>query len=566
MVTLLNTNIIDNPLREGLRFQHSADPCVIVIFGVTGDLAHRKLLPALYNLAVERRLPANSAIVGFARRELSDDVFREQARESIEKFSRNKPSQRPALWDTFVKGLFYVQSNFDDPEGFRTLAARLTEVDAERGTLGNRIYYLSTPPEYYTPIVNNLGAAGLANTMPAVVAAAPPDGAGNGSSGNGGNGAASNTVQLNTGYLNTGQLAPLPGTDTSWKRIIVEKPFGRDLASAQQLNRDIGEIFTEEQIYRIDHYLGKETVQNILVFRFANGIWEPIWSRRYIDNVQITVAESLGVEDRASYYDTSGALRDMLQNHMMQLLTLVAMEPPAAFETQAVRDEKAKVLRAIKPFTIQEVAHNTVRGQYGPGAIYGKPVPGYRQEHGVPPTSETETYVAARFFVDNWRWSGVPFYLRHGKRLPKRDTEIAIQFKPAPLSLFQHTAADEMQPNALVLHIQPDEGISITFESKVPGPNIRLRSVDMTFRYGASFGVEVTDAYERLIMDCMMGDSTLFTRRDEVELMWQIATSILDGWSHIPAPTFPNYRAGSWGPASADMLVERDGRTWRRLL
>jgi glucose-6-phosphate 1-dehydrogenase len=427
MVTLLNTNVIDNPLREGLRFQRSADPCVIVIFGVTGDLAHRKLLPALYNLAVERRLPANSAIVGFSRRELSDEVFRDQARESIEKFSRNKPSQRPALWETFVNGLYYVQSNFDDPEGYRKLAAKLPEIDAERGTLGNRIYYLSTPPEFYTPIVNNLGTAGLANTMPAIVTATAPDGATDGGSGNGTGGNGATTTA--TGHLNTSQLAPLPGTDTSWKRIIVEKPFGRDLASAQQLNRDIGEVFTEEQIYRIDHYLGKETVQNILVFRFANGIWEPIWSRRYIDNVQITVAESLGVEDRASYYDTSGALRDMLQNHMMQLLTLVAMEPPAAFETQSVRDEKAKVLRAIKPFTIQEVAHNTVRGQYGPGAIYGKPVPGYRQEHGVPPSSETETYVAARFFVDNWRWSGVPFYLRHGKRLPKRDTEIAIQFK-----------------------------------------------------------------------------------------------------------------------------------------
>ena len=587
MVTLLNTNVIDNPLREGMRLQRTPDPSVIVIFGVTGDLAHRKLLPALYNLMVERRLPANSAIVGFARRELSDDVLREQARESIEKYSRNKPSQRPSLWEAFASGLHYVQSNFDDVEGYWKLADKLKEIDTERGTLGNRIYYLSTPPEFYTPIVRLLGAVGLANTMPTIMAATMPEASPNGAAGADGvtgangaggadgvdpvvaNGSTGNTglgATTTTGYLNTSQLAPLTGTDTSWKRIIIEKPFGHDLASAQALNREISEVFTEDQIYRIDHYLGKETVQNILVFRFANGIWEPLWSRRYIDNVQITVAESLGVEDRATYYDSSGALRDMLQNHMMQLLTLVAMEPPAAFDTQAVRDEKAKVLRAIKPFTVQEVAHNTVRGQYGPGAIYGKPVPGYRQEKGVPVHSDTETYVAARFFVDNWRWSGVPFYLRHGKRLPKRDTEIAIHFKPAPLALFQHTAADEMQPNALVLHIQPDEGISMTFESKVPGPAIRLRSVDMTFHYGASFGVEVTDAYERLIMDCMMGDSTLFTRRDEVELMWLLATSILEGWAHIPPPTFPNYRAGSWGPASADMLIERDGRTWRRLL
>jgi glucose-6-phosphate 1-dehydrogenase len=351
----------------------------------------------------------------------------------------------------------------------------------------------------------------------------------------------------------------------SWRRIVVEKPFGHDLASAQQLNRQISEVFTEEQIYRIDHYLGKETVQNILVFRFANGIWEPIWSRRYVDSVQIIVAESLGVEDRASYYDTSGALRDMLQNHMMQLLALVAMEPPSSFDAQSVRDEKAKVLRSIKPFTPVEVAQNVIRGQYGPGAILGQPVPGYRHEQNVPPDSDTETYVAARFFIDNWRWSGVPFYLRHGKRLPKRVTEIAIQFRPAPLALFQHTAADELQPNVLVLHIQPDEGISIKFESKLPGQDIRLRSVDMNFNYGSSFGIETSDAYERLLWDAMVGDSTLFTRRDEVELMWMITTSILEGWQRVPPPTFPNYRAGSWGPSVADEFIARDGRQWRRV-
>jgi glucose-6-phosphate 1-dehydrogenase len=537
MVAILSTPVVENPLRYGLRMRRTPDPCILVLFGITGDLAHRKLLPALYNLSVERRLPGNFSIVGVARRPISHDDFIQGVKESIEQNARNKPSQRPGVWESFARGLYYVQTSFDDQEGYKKLAAQLEQVDQERGTLGNRLYYLSTPPDAYPTIVQKLGAAGLANTRPV----SSPNG--NGS----------------TAYQ------PLPQTDTSWRRIVVEKPFGHDLASAQQLNRQISEVFQEEQIYRIDHYLGKETVQNILVFRFANGIWEPIWSRRYIDSVQIVVAESLGVEDRAAYYDNAGALRDMLQNHMMQLLTLVAMEPPTAFEAQAVRDEKAKVLRAIKPFTLGEVAHNTIRGQYGPGSIFGKAVPGYRQEPGVPPDSETETYVAARFFVDNWRWSGVPFYLRHGKRLPKRDTEIAIQFKPAPLALFQTTSADELQPNVLVLHIQPDEGISIKFESKLPGQEIRLRSVEMNFNYGASFGVEVADAYERLLSDAMIGDSTLFTRRDEVELMWNLATSILEGWKRIPPPTFPNYRSGSWGPAVADDFIARDGRTWRRV-
>ena len=552
MTTLLNTNLAENPLREGLRMRRTPDPCVITIFGITGDLAHRKLLPALYNLSVARSLPVGFSIVGFARRPMTDEQFREAAKESIEKYARNKPSENPGVWDLFAQGLFYVQSNFDDQEGYTRLATRLDEIDRDRGTMGNRIYYLSTPPDFYSQIVAYLGAAGLANTRAAVQLS--PNGSttqGNGSHG--------------TGLLTTGALS-LPTTDTSWRRIVVEKPFGHDLASAQQLNRQIREVFTEEQIYRIDHYLGKETVQNILVFRFANGIWEPIWSRRYIDNIQIIVAESLGVEDRASYYDNAGALRDMLQNHMMQLLTLVAMEPPAAFDAQSVRDEKAKVLRAIKPFsTAEEVAANTVRGQYGPGAIFGKPVPGYRDEEDIPPDSITETYVAARFFVENWRWSGVPFYLRHGKRLPKRDTEIAITFKPAPYALFQHTSADELEPNTLILHIQPDEGISIKFESKLPGPSIRLRSVDMNFHYGTSFETQPADAYERLLVDCMMGDSTLFTRRDEVELMWQLATSILQGWEQIQPPHFPNYRAGSWGPVAADDLVGQDKRRWRRV-
>jgi glucose-6-phosphate 1-dehydrogenase len=537
MVTLLDTPILSNPLREGLRMHRTAESCVMVIFGMTGDLAHRKLLPALYNLYVGRLLPGNFSVIGVARRPFSDQEVRAQVKESVEKFARNKPSQRPNIWESFEQGIFYVPFEFDDQQGYKALAAKLKEIEEERGTGGNRIFYLSTPPNFYPHIIANLGAAGLANRRRSL--------AGYGEA-------------LSKGATPT-------STDTSWRRIIVEKPFGHDLASAQELNRQISQEFTEEQIYRIDHYLGKETVQNILVFRFANGIWEPLWSRRYVDHIQITVAESLGVEDRAAYYDTTGAMRDMLQNHMMQLLTLVAMEPPAAFDAQAVRDEKAKVLRAIKPYNPEEVAANVVRGQYGPGAIFGKSVPGYRQEKDVPPTSNTETYVAARFFVDNWRWSGVPFYLRHGKRLPKRSTEIAIQFKPAPLALFQHTAADELEPNVLVLHIQPDEGISILFQSKLPGPSIRLRSVDMSFQYGSSFGTEGAEAYERLILDCVLGDSTLFTRRDEVELMWKLATSILEGWETASPPTFPNYPAGSWGPSAADDLIERDGRIWRRL-
>jgi glucose-6-phosphate 1-dehydrogenase len=540
MVALLAPPITENPLRVGLRMRRTPDPCVFVLFGITGDLAHRKLLPALYNLSVERRLPPNFSIVGFARRPYTDDEIRADLKASVEKYARNKPSQRPGVWNSFAEGIHYVQSNFDDAEGYKKLDKLLSDMDEQRGTLGNRLYYLSTPPDFYPTIVHNLGAAGLANSRPISMADGTSNGAG-------------------------GLFMPMSETGENWRRIVVEKPFGHDLESAHALNRQISEAFNEEQIYRIDHYLGKETVQNILVFRFANGIWEPIWSRRYIDNVQIIVSENLGVEDRASYYDNAGGLRDMVQNHMMQLLALVAMEPPASFDAQSVRDEKAKVLRAIKPFTPAEVAHNTIRGQYGPGSIFGKPVPGYRQEKDVPPDSETETFVAARFFVDNWRWSGVPFYLRHGKRLPKRATEIAIQFKPAPLALFQHTAADELQPNVLVLHIQPDEGISLKFESKLPGQDIRLRSVDMNFNYGTSFGIETPDAYERLLWDAMIGDSTLFTRRDEVELMWTLATSILEGWKRIPPPTFPNYRAGSWGPSAADEFIARDGRQWRRV-
>ena len=507
--------VVENPLRVGMRLGRAAEPCAVVIFGASGDLARRKLIPALYRLVQERVLPAEFAIVGLGRTAMSNDEFREKMKAAVVEFSESG-SVDEEVWRSFADGMQFVPSDIKNAECYGVLAQKLEEIDRERGTQGNRLFYLSVAPEFYAEAVKQLGEAGL-------------------------------TKQ-----------------DKGWVRVIVEKPFGTSLESARELNQQLLQHLDEKQIFRIDHYLGKETVQNILVFRFANGIWEPIWSRRYIDNIQITVAESLGVEDRASYYDTSGALRDMLQNHMMQLLTLVAMEPPAAFETQAVRDEKAKVLRAIKPFTIQEVAHNTVRGQYGPGAIYGKPVPGYRQEHGVPHTSETETYVAARFFVDNWRWSGVPFYIRSGKRLAKRATEIAIQFRAAPHALFGR-AMDEVAPNQLVIRIQPDEGITLRVAAKVPGQVTRIRDVNMDFRYGASFGVQLAEAYERLILDCILGDSTLYARKDMAERGWELVMPILEEWgARGGGDDFPNYEAGSWGPDAAFKLLERQGRRWRR--
>lgn len=503
-----------NPLREGLRIKQSPEPCVMVIFGATGDLTHRKLLPALYNLALEHPLPAGFSVVGFARRPYNDEVFRGQALDSINAYSRQKPVN-PQVWDSFASGIFYLQSDFHQPEGYEKLANLLNRLDQERGTGGNRIFYLSTPPSQYPEIIQQLGAAGLNRNR------------------------------------------------KGWTRIIIEKPFGHDLASARELNRQIGKVFREEQIYRIDHYLGKETVQNILVFRLANGIFEPIWNRRYVDHVQITVAENIGIEGRSAYYEESGAIRDMIQNHMLQLLTLVAMEPPIAFDANAVRDEKVKVLHALQPITGRD--GSTIRAQYGPGWVGGQQVPGYLEEKGVAPNSATETYVALKVFVDNWRWAGVPFYLRTGKHLPKRVTEIAIQFKTAPLMLFKRNDTQgQVEPNVLTLRIQPDEGISLKFGAKVPGTDLQIRSVNMDFFYGSSFVRAQPEAYERLLLDCMLGDSTLFTRRDEVEAAWTFVQGILDEWHNETSATIYSYESGTWGPQAADEFIWRDGYRWRR--
>ncbi len=505
-----------NPLREGLRTKSSSEPCVMVIFGATGDLTHRKLLPALYNLALEQPLPAGFSVIGFARRPYTDEVFRKQALDSINQFSRQKPVN-PQVWENFEAGIYYLQSDFNDPKGYARLADKLNELDKTRGTSGNRIFYLSTPPSQYPEIIQQLGAAGLNRNR------------------------------------------------KGWTRVIIEKPFGHDLPSAKELNRQVAKVFREEQVYRIDHYLGKETVQNILVFRFANGIFEPIWNRRYVDHVQITVAENIGLEGRATYYEESGAIRDMVQNHVLQLLTLVAMEPPVAFDANAVRDEKVKVLHALQPLIGQEVLTNTIRAQYGPGWTHGEKVRGYREEPGVSPVSTTDTFVAMKVSIDSWRWAGVPFYLRTGKHLPKRVTEIAIQFKQPPLMLFKKSDAHgQVEPNILTLRIQPDEGISLKFGSKVPGSEMQIRSVNMDFFYGSSFVREQPEAYERLLLDCMLGDSTLFTRHDEVETAWNFVQGILDVWKSEAIESIPMYEPGTWGPQGADEFVWRDGRRWRR--
>ena len=511
-----------NPLREAMPRATAPEPCVVVLFGATGDLTGRKLVPALYNLAREGMLPAGFSIVGFARRPKTDEQFRADMLDAVNKHSRLKPAL-PEVWKNFGSSIGYHAANLDDPAGYVSLKQRLGGVDCQRGTQGNRLFYLATSPEYFPVIIKNLGAAGLI---------ADP-------------------------------AAPGP-----WTRVVIEKPFGHDLESALALNRSAAAVLNERQVFRIDHYLGKETVQNILALRFANAIFEPLWNQKYIEHIQITAAEELGMEGRrGAYYDTAGAIRDVMQNHIMQLLSLVAMEPPVAMEADAIRDEKAKVLRSLRPLAPGEVAAQVVRGQYGPGTLLGKAVKGYREEEAVAPGSTTETYVAARLRLDTWRWAGVPFFIRVGKRLPKRVTEIAIQFKSAPTKLFAGNGDACLPPNAnlLALRIQPDEGISLAFEAKVPGMRVRLQPVKMDFRYGSSFGQQPPEAYERLLLDAMLGDSTLYTRADEVEHAWRFVDSIMAAWRQPPPPGFPNYAAGSWGPAEADRLMEGTSAKWRRL-
>ncbi len=497
MLKLVSAN---NPLADPLRFERRVPECAIVIFGANGDLTKRKLLPALYRLAYERRLPASFAIIGNSRTALSDDEFREKMHDEVKQFLEDSPFDED-LWTSFARNLYYIAGDFKDPQLYSEISTKLQELGQK-----NIIFYLSTQPSFYEPIIESLGQANLAQ--------ARSDG---------------------------------------WRRIVIEKPFGHDLQSAQDLNRAIHRVVPEQEVYRIDHYLGKETVQNILAFRFGNGIFEPLWNRRYIDHVQITAAESIGVEGRGAYYQEAGALRDMIQNHLLQVTATIAMEPSAVFEPDAVRDERAKLLRSIKIMSPDQVPLYAVPGQYR----------GFQQEPGVNPQSQTDTYTAVTIYIDNWRWAGVPFYIRTGKKLPKRVTDIAIQFKDAPHALFiPQDGGATTQPNLLILRIQPEEGISLRFLSKQPGSGMRLRPVSMDFNYGASFGERSPTAYETLLVDVMVGDATLYTRQDMVEASWRVVQPILDAWGSRKFD-FPNYEPGSWGPSAADEMLARNGHHWR---
>jgi len=491
-----------------------ADPCVMVIFGASGDLTHRKLIPALYNLAKAELLSREFAVVGVSHGAMSNDEFRHEVGDSVKQYAG--ATADPDIVEWFLKRLYYVTGEFDDKNVYTQLRDFLEKVNKDHTTHGNYFFYLATAPRFFGEIVEQLSVAGL-----------------------------------------------MEEDNQHWRRVVIEKPFGHDLDSARALNQQLLKVAKEKQIYRIDHYLGKETVQNILAFRFANGIFEPIWNRRYIDHVQISVAETVGVEQRGGYYDQAGALRDMVPNHIMQLISLTSMEPPISFRADAVRDEQAKILHAIQPLTSEEVLSKTVRGQYGPGSIGGNRVPGYREEGGVPQNSKTETFVAMKVLIDNWRWADVPFYLRTGKRLRAQNTHIVIQFRRAPFVLFRDTPVENLMPNQLVLHIQPEEGISLQFAAKVPGPIMRLGAVDMNFEYADYFGTLPSTGYERLLHDCMIGDQTLFQRADMVEAGWCVVSPLLDVWRALPPRNFPNYASGTWGPKEADDLLERDGRHWR---
>ena len=504
-----------NPLRTNLVNRAVPDPCVLVIFGATGDLTRRKLIPALYNLAADGNLPSSLAVICFARREKTSESFREELGEAARKFSRRPINDD--LWSRFAANIFYHQSNFQDRAGYDSLAREMDEIDARLGTGGNRLYYLASSPTEFDIILENLRSSGLSQAKPG-----------------------------------------------AWSRLIVEKPFGTDLPSAHRLNAAVASAFPERDTFRIDHYLGKETAQNLMVLRFANTVFEALWNHRYVENIQITASEPLGIGTRAGYYEQSGAMRDMVQNHLLQLLCLTAMEPPIDLGADAVRDEKVKVLRALRPLTGANVAKNVIRAQYTEGFINGHEVPGYRSEPGVAPESMTETYVALRLHIDNWRWAGVPFFMRVGKRLPKSGTEIAIQFRGAPPVLF-NSESQLQDPNVLVIRIQPDEGISFRMAAKMPGALVQIEPVKMDFHYGTSFGKATPEAYERLLLDAMSGDATLFARRDEVEHAWKFVDGIRAAWDDGQAPRLDFYPAGSWGPREADELLAQDGAVWRRL-
>jgi glucose-6-phosphate 1-dehydrogenase len=505
-VTVTATSLQDNPLLEGLEVRRAPDPCTMVIFGASGDLTKRKLFPALYSLAFRRLLPEHFAVVGASRSEESDHEFRDRMKVAVQENSRDP--FRDDVWEPLAEGMHYVALDFADEHGEDELAKTLNSLDEERGARGNRVYYLATPPAVFPIVVEALGKRRATK---------------------------------------------------GWTRLIIEKPFGHDLASARELQQVIEKYFEEREVFRIDHYLGKETVQNMMALRFANGIFEPIWNRQFVDHVQITVAETLGIEGRAEYYEHAGAIRDIFQNHLLQLLAITAMEPPIDFTADSVRNEKVKVLRAMHTPGPKSV----VRGQYGRGYIEGEEVPAYREESGVDPQSTTETYVAAKLYVDNWRWADTPFYVRTGKRLARRETTIAIQFQGAPHPPFEEMSAERLQPNVLLVHVQPDEGVSLAIGVKVPGQGMTIRTVHMDFLYGGAFRTGLPEAYERLILDAMLGDATLFTRIDEVEEQWSLVDAIVAGWAR-DRPAFPNYGAGTWGPTSADELLERDGRSWRR--